>query len=401
MRFISLLLASLKKLYKPANMKFVFISELIGASWGGSELLWSQAAKELLSQGHQVLISVNHCQNFPEPILELKRQGAEVLERKWIQSPLVQRTWQRLTFRSVTHPGWEPAWSVIEKFRPDLLCISNGGVFCGLYWMNRCLESGIPYVNIAQSNSESEGAWPSNDLLPVVRRVLSKALRAFFVSQANLRLFERQIAMRLPNAEVVANPFAVDWESKIPWPDEKGGLRLACVARLEPHAKGQDLLIEVLSAAKWRNRNLSVTLYGNGRHSELVRELVKLEQLQDRVRFGGHVARVEDIWAEHHALVLPSRYEGLPLAIVEAMICGRPVITTDVSGNAEFLEDNLTAFIARTATLHDLDEAMERAWNMRESWKIMGSVAAQAIRQKVPRNPARIFADKLLKILQA
>ena len=42
----------------------------------------------------------------------------------------------------------------------------------------------------------------------------------------------------------------------------------------------------------------------------------------------------------NHLLVLPSRAEGTPIALVEAMICARPAVVTDVGGNVEWLEDD-------------------------------------------------------------
>ena len=56
------------------------------------------------------------------------------------------------------------------------------------------------------------------------------------------------------------------------------------------------------------------------------------------------------IWAEHHALVLPSRFEGMPLVVVEAMLCGRPCIVTDVGGNAELIRDGINGFLAKAPT---------------------------------------------------
>ena len=53
--------------------------------------------------------------------------------------------------------------------------------------------------------------------------------------------------------------------------------------------------------------------------------------------FAGH-RPVEEIWASNHVLVMPSRAEGFPLAIVEAMLCARPVLASDVAGNSEIVE---------------------------------------------------------------
>ena len=57
--------------------------------------------------------------------------------------------------------------------------------------------------------------------------------------------------------------------------------------------------------------------------------------------------------------MLPSRFEGLPLALVEAMLCPRPAVVTNVAGNTEVIEDGETGFVAAAPTAGHLDEAME------------------------------------------
>ena len=47
----------------------------------------------------------------------------------------------------------------------------------------------------------------------------------------------------------------------------------------------------------------------------------------------------------NHVHAMPSRIEGLPLVLIEAMLCGRPVVATDVAG-AEVIEDEVTGFLA-------------------------------------------------------
>jgi glycosyltransferase involved in cell wall biosynthesis len=116
------------------------------------------------------------------------------------------------------------------------------------------------------------------------------------------------------------------------------------------------------------------------------------------VIFAGHENDVSRIWARNHALVLPSRFEGLPLVIVEAMLCGRPVITTDIAGNAEYLEEGVTGFVAQAPTVDLLDDAMERAWARRGDWKSIGLAARESIVAKLPKDPIQVFADKLVKI---
>ena len=120
--------------------------------------------------------------------------------------------------------------------------------------------------------------------------------------------------------------------------------------------------------------------------------------LTDRVVFAGFVS-VEAIWASNHALVMPSRFEGLPLAMVEAMLCARPVIATDVAGHAEIIEDGVTGFLAHAATVGSMAAALERFWVRRYEAEEIGKAAARRIRRLIPANPVQVFSEKLKKLV--
>jgi glycosyltransferase involved in cell wall biosynthesis len=105
------------------------------------------------------------------------------------------------------------------------------------------------------------------------------------------------------------------------------------------------------------------------------------------------------VWAEHHALVLPSRHEGMPLAVVEAMLCGRVCIVTDVAGNTEFIDDGVTGFVAPAPTASLFRDALERAWDRRGEWRQVGAAAARAVRERVSADPVGFFARELERYL--
>jgi glycosyltransferase involved in cell wall biosynthesis len=376
-------------------MKIAFISTMAGSPWGGSEELWSGAALRLLAGGHEVLASVVSWPAVPGPLAELERRGA-VVDRRPRITPLWRRGVNRLRRAVRSAADGDPAWRRIRRFRPDLVCISQGTAMCGVDWMLRCLRAGIPYAVICQANYENW--WPDDGRAEQVRTAFEGCRHAGFVSHRNRQLCEAQIAAPLPRSEVVRNPFVVPYDAAPEWPGPAEPLRLACVARLDPKAKGQDLIVAVLAAEKWRRRGLHVSLFGSGPCSDNLRRLLELHGLESSITFAGHVDDVLGIWRTHHALLLPSRYEGLPLALVEAMLCGRIGIVTDVAGNTEVVEDDVTGFVAAAPTAWLLDAALERAWARRDAWREMGRMAARAIRRAVPADPAAVYADKLLAL---
>jgi glycosyltransferase involved in cell wall biosynthesis len=107
------------------------------------------------------------------------------------------------------------------------------------------------------------------------------------------------------------------------------------------------------------------------------------------------------IWARNHALAVPSRFEGLPLALVEAMMCGRPAVVTDVAGNSEVIEDGVTGFLADAPTVRSMESALERFWAQRNDLERMGQVAAARIRQLIPPDPVGVFSDKIKELIAA
>jgi glycosyltransferase involved in cell wall biosynthesis len=114
----------------------------------------------------------------------------------------------------------------------------------------------------------------------------------------------------------------------------------------------------------------------------------------------GWSADPERIWQENHALALASRVEGLPLVVVEAMLCGRPVVATNVAGNAEVVEDGTTGFLADAPTAASFGVALERFWERRSGLKGMGETAARAIRKQITAEPAKVFAEKIKLLLK-
>jgi glycosyltransferase involved in cell wall biosynthesis len=168
---------------------------------------------------------------------------------------------------------------------------------------------------------------------------------------------------------------------------------------LEPKAKGQDLLIQVLAKPKWRSREFVVNLYGTVGSERILKRLVDQNQLES-VRFAGHTSNVQGIWETNHLLLLPSRYEGLPLALVEAMWSARPAVITNVSGNTELCVENETAFIAEAPTVECVDAALEKAWENSDRWEAMGRKARLLAQELLPKDPIGVFTTRLLRLAE-
>jgi glycosyltransferase involved in cell wall biosynthesis len=138
--------------------------------------------------------------------------------------------------------------------------------------------------------------------------------------------------------EVVHNGvFERDVEDVTPSAELDGGFPVLCVARLQPE-KRVDLFIEAVRAARRENDAIRGYVAGDGEERE------RLEELAGRngVTLLGARTDVLELVAAAGAVCLASEAEAMPMSLLEAMALGRPVIATDVGGNAELVRDGET-----------------------------------------------------------
>ena len=376
--------------------RILFVSSTDNTPWGGAEELWSQAALDLVTEGFTVSASVVGWTPPHPRTLDLVERGIDVWFRP-TQYPLRKRAWRALVSPEKAITTLEVERLIAER-SPEFVVISDGSPFPPVDLLEMCATKSLPFVIIVQCNQYFW--WPADDLAERYRVALAAALRCYFVSDANRRIAEKQIGCELSNAELIRNPFNVDYDASPPWLPfgRNGELRFACVGRLDPPGKGQDILFEVLAGPAWAAREWRLHLYGAGENRNGLERWAQRLGLTDRIVFEGHVADIEKVWALNHVLVMPSRIEGLPLAVIEAMLCGRPVVATDVAG-AEVVEDGVTGFLAEAPTVGCVGEALERFWARRGEAEAIGALAAKKIRDLVPPDPARVFADKIKELV--
>lgn len=371
--------------------KIAIVSTMEGVPWGGSELLWYSTLQYFKNCEVEIMICVKEWEPMPNQIQQISNQVKVVLRKR--NNNLV-RFFKKILPKNVNFANYDTYKDEILKWKPSIVLVSQGGNFDGVEIMLFFLNNSIRYLSL--SHAAFEGWWPNENLSEKMNKAFSGAVHNFFVSNANRNLTELQIGQRLSNCSVVRNPINVPYNNNLDYPKEKT-LKLACVARYDFDAKGQDLLLQVMSKEKWKNRDLIINFYGSGKHEYSINKLINFYNLTN-VYLRGYSETI-DIWANNHALILPSRYEGLPISLVEAMICGRFGIVTDVSGNSEVIINGVNGFLSQAPSVDSIDTAMELAWKEKENWREIGERAKEHIRNIIPENPGYIFFLSLMEIL--
>lgn len=117
--------------------------------------------------------------------------------------------------------------------------------------------------------------------------------------------------------------------------------RLVAVGSQEQMYKGHDVLIAAIGILRNRKLDVTLRLVGAGRYHEMLQEMARRQGVADYVRFEGHVESPEEIRRildESDLFVMPSRTEGVPRALLEAMARGLPCLGSDVGGIPELLD---------------------------------------------------------------
>lgn len=143
---------------------------------------------------------------------------------------------------------------------------------------------------------------------------------------------------------------------------QRGGgtpLRLVNVARLYPPQKGQDLLINAIGICVARGLDVRCEFVGNppdGDETTIasLNTLAAQQGVSDRIRFICNRTEVQAQLADADIFVLPSRYEGFGLVLLEAMAAGVPVIAADVDGPGELLVDGSNGIKFKVGSAEDL-----------------------------------------------
>jgi glycosyltransferase involved in cell wall biosynthesis len=354
----------------------IAVISMIRDTWGGSEELWAAMAEEALQKGHKVM-HLSYKYGPANPKMDaLCTKGLVVYTRPSYQprfsNPILRTAQKGLFF---FQKRLNNSISKIFSHTPDIV-LYNGTCY-SIAEEKRLLQ----YVKKAKAcffilghfNTE-DGRELSPSNIYIVKNAYALSQKVLFITQHSILNAQRHLIADIPNAKVVRNPVNISSTEPIPFPfGEK--VQFAMVGNLILIHKGQDIALEVLSSDIWKKRNWHLNIYGSGQDEAQLKKLVDFFGLKNSVTFHGRVNKIREVWKLNHVLLMPSRMEGMPLAVVEAMICGRPSVVTDVGGHREWVEEGLQGFMAEAASVFSFGSAMERAWLAKDEWTVIGDNA--------------------------
>ena len=116
--------------------------------------------------------------------------------------------------------------------------------------------------------------------------------------------------------------------------------KMVTVGRYVPQ-KGYDILIDILKEVMPANKDWSIDIVGDGYMKQELNDKINSYGLQHQVKLIEPTKNVAQLYIQASAYLMPSRFEGFPMVLLEAKACGLPCISFDCpAGPAEIIEDN-------------------------------------------------------------
>lgn len=346
----------------------------------GAEIFACQLSNHLLELGHEVkivsLVRGNTTLPFKGEVIQLNRP---------------------LNRRFVDWAGWKMLATMIAEFKPDVIQ-ANAGDTLKFAVFSKIMFGWRASVVFRNANKVSDfiDTWPK---WIFNRFLVSRVSHVVSVSELCRVDFVRTYSFKENKTTTV--PIGVELKPltmHVP-PDLvsifASGKILVHVASFVPE-KNHAGLLRMMKQLVSQGEEVKLVLIGDGRLRQTIQQQVKDLGLTDHVFLLGYREDVLSVMSHAHAFVLPSKIEGLPGVILEAMYCRTPVIAYEVGGISEVVKPGKTGWLVKAGDeatfVHAVDEVLKSI--------TLDAVKENAYSQVVGEYDNRVIANRFLKVYQ-
>lgn len=236
----------------------------------------------------------------------------------------------------------------------------------------------------------SERVDPREHQLPLAWRIMRKLtyrrVRALVIQTENLRPWGERIVGPRIKVWVVPNPICIDVPDAAPIDRPADVQTLIAVGRLA-RQKGFDLLLPAFALTRKEFPNWRLVIYGDGPEREALASLAADLDVLGAVQFPGFISPIRPALTAADAFVLPSRYEGFPNALLEAMSVGLPCIASDCrSGPRDIITTGIDGILVPPEDIDALGRALCLIMRDHALRDRLGSIAATSVQRfEAPR----------------
>lgn len=238
--------------------------------------------------------------------------------------------------------------TVIKRYCPDLTIVSQGAIALSACGLGAARIAGVPLMSFLPMAHPVALVRGKNSLPVRIQEVLYQRLYAlpdYFFTICTTVKDQLQKQHGVASERVFVSYFGLETEH-LPQPSDAScqirsdrKKHLALIGRIEFQQKRHDFFMRYLAKFRAELPSLTVHIIGEGPDRSTLEQLVHELNLQDMVTFEGWTDNMAAWYKKVDMLLLPSRFEGVPVVMLEAMYWKIPIVASRCDGMAEMLPD--------------------------------------------------------------
>jgi len=358
---------------------------------GGLEMAADNFALQLRSLGHEPIIFAQRPKRQngrierPFPIVYFERP----LSTSWFSftvSSSLKRLYQEFNFDLINaYHAYLPGYIAVrfgQKYKIPIVISCRGG---DIDVRSRFLQRQIPCERIAWSLRHADAVTAlSNHLIRRVSDITGNNVKVHLISNG----------VKIENNN--------QFDTIPPTLSDLGNKKfILTLGRLHP-SKGLDSLLTAMSFLKKQNKTLPIlVIAGDGIERYKLIQQVAENNLADYVTLVGQVKGIEKAWLLSNCcfLIQPSRYEGFPNSVLEAMSYGKPVLATSVGGMPEIINNGQNGLLVKSNSSISLIKGLEQMLNANLSWYSQNAI--KTARKHSLHSVTRAYLELYQSLLKA
>lgn len=273
---------------------------------------------------------------------------------------------------------------IINTEKPDIV---NTYLWTADLWGRlAAILAGVKHIIVTEQNVDVWKRWYHKELDKILFKWTDYAI---CVSDEVVNFYHNDFNMPLDKLVMIPNAIDISlFNKEIDRTKEREKLGVApddfvfvCAARLHSQKAHHILINAVSDMVKSGNKGFKVLLVGEGDLRQQLEEMVHSLKLGSYIHFLGLRQDIPDILLVSDSFVLSSDYEGLSLAILEAMAARLPVVATTVGGNPQIITDGKTGLLVPPQDSTSLAQAMTSLLLDKALAQSMGTTGRSVVEQ--------------------
>jgi len=155
--------------------------------------------------------------------------------------------------------------------------------------------------------------------------------------------------------------------------------------------KNHHLFVDIANLLLQQNEQIHFLIVGDGELREEIEEKVSNLGIGHNVHFTGWITETARMYADLDIMLLTSKNEGTPVTVIEAMYYKIPVVSSNVGGLSDLIEDTKTGFLVNSFNVEKYIPVIVKLLDSVQEREIIGSAAHDFIKKKY--NVNRLIAD--------